>query len=151
MRSGGSSHWRDFELEDAGSEAGQCDCCGTSTTRHWGFIRRNGQPVGAYFVAFAHGRPDHGAKFDLILGNWGHTASRADRYALAVDMRVIDGAPAFMVVDAVDRITSGSPLVGTALMRTDVIGTPLAPQAFAIIDAVYMSDVVAELRRWSAD
>lgn len=151
MRSSDSSDWRDFEVEDAGSELGQCDCCGTSTTRIWGFVRRNGQPVGAYFVAFTLGRPDHGAKFDLILGEWGHTASRADRYALAVDMRLIDGTPAFMVVDAVDRITSSGPLVGTALKRTDVIGTPLATQAFAIIDAVYMSDLAAELRRRSAE
>jgi hypothetical protein len=66
-----------------------------------------------------------------------------------LDLRLIDGSAQFMVVDALDRATSGSPLVGTALKRSDVIDTPLAPQIFAIVDAVYMSHGARELHDWS--
>lgn len=141
--------WREFEVEEAGAACGHCDCCGTMTKRVWGFVRRESEPVCAYFVAWTEGKPDHGAAFDLILGKWGDTATKQDRYATALDFRLIDGAPQFMVVDAEERATSGSPLVGTALKRSDVIGTPIAAQIFAVIDAVYMSSSGSEVRRWS--
>jgi hypothetical protein len=54
-----------------------------------------------------------------------------------------------MVVDAIDRVTSGSSLASKALLRSDVIGTALAAELFAIVDAVYMSDSVDEVRLWS--
>jgi hypothetical protein len=78
----------------------------------------------------------------------GASAGKDDRYSVALDYRLIDGAPKFMVVDALNRATPGSPLVGTALNRSDVIGTPLAPQVFAIVDAVYMSDSAGDVRHW---
>jgi hypothetical protein len=54
-----------------------------------------------------------------------------------------------MVVDAQDRLTTGSDLVSTALKRSDVIGTTLAPQVFAVVDAIYMGDPrLNELREW---
>jgi hypothetical protein len=142
-------NWRDFEIEESGAIGGHCECCGTTTKRVWGVVRRNGEPVGAYFVAWTQGKPDHGATFDLILGKWGNSAAKDDRYSVALDYRLIDGAPQFMVVDALYRATSGSPLVGTAFKRSDVIGTPLAPQVFAVVDAVYMSDSAGEVRDWT--
>jgi hypothetical protein len=141
--------WRDFEVEESGNAHGHCDCCGTTTRNVWGFVGRDGETIGAYFVAWTQGKPEHGATFDLILGKWGDSTTRDDRYAVALDFRVMDGAAQFMVVDALDGATSASDLVGTALKRSDVIGTPLATQVFAIVDAVYMSDSSAEVRRWS--
>jgi hypothetical protein len=149
MSSVPSPEWSNFEIEESGSAGGHCGCCGATTKRIWGFVRRSGEPVGAYVVAWTPGKPDHGAKFDLILGKWGDSASKVDRYSVALDLRLIDGSAQFMVVDALDRATSGSPLVGTALKRSDVIDTPLAPQIFAIVDAVYMSHGARELHDWS--
>jgi hypothetical protein len=141
--------WREFEIEKSGSTRGQCECCGTTTKCTWGFVLRNQAPVGAYFLAWTEGKPDHGAHFDFILGKWGDSAAANDRYTVALDYRLINGAPQFMVVDAVGRVTSDSPLMGAALNRADVIGTPLAPQVFAIVDAVYMSPSGDEIRGWS--
>lgn len=149
MSSDPSPDWRDFEVEESGTAGGYCECCGTATRSVWGFVTRNGEAVGAYFAAWTQGKPDHGAKFDLILGKWGVSSSNDDRYAVALDFRVLEGLAQFMVVDALNRTTSASDLAGTALMRSDVIGTLLAPQVFAIVDAVYMSDSAGELRHWS--
>jgi hypothetical protein len=149
MPSDTAPDWREFEIEESGTAGGQCDCCGKTTKRVWGIVRRAGEPVGAYFVAWTREKPDHGAAFDLILGKWGDSAVKQDRYSTALDFRLINGAPQFMVVDAENRHTARSPLVGTALKRTDVIGTPLAAQVFAVIDAVYMSDGASEVRSWS--
>ena len=144
-----SHDWRSFEVETTGSRNGSCECCGTTTNRVWGFVHRNDETVAAFFVTWTQGKPDHGAKFDLILGKWGDSATLDDRYSVALDFRVIDGSPQFMVVDALGRLTLEQPLVGRTLQRSDVIGTPLAPQVFAIVDAIYISDIAREVRQWS--
>lgn len=149
MPSDPSPDWREFEIEESGAAEGRCDCCGTTTKRVWGVVRRSGESVGAYFVAWTQGKPDHGAKFDLILGKWGDSASKSDRYSAALDFRLVEGAPQFMVVDAENRAISESPLVGTALKRVEVVGTPIAAQVFAVVDAVYMSNSANEVRGWS--
>jgi hypothetical protein len=141
--------WRSFEIEQSGSSTGHCDCCGFTTRRVWGLVHREHEQIAAYFVGWTEDKPDHGATFDLILGLWGDRSSKEDRYAVALDFRLIERTPQFMVVDASDRVTSNSPLVGTRLKRADVIGTPLAPQVFAVIDAVYMAAELDELRSWS--
>lgn len=54
-----------------------------------------------------------------------------------------------MIVDAQGRLTSESELAEAALKRSDIIGTPVASQVFALIDAIYMGDPrLDELRTW---
>jgi hypothetical protein len=128
------------------SDFGPCECCGSRTRRVWGFVH---SPAGtaAYFVQWAVGRvPDHGALFDLILGRWGDGATAADRVLVTLDYRLTDTGPAFMVVDSGGRPAAGSELVGRALVRADVVGQPVAGEAFSVADAVLAQDArVAEL------
>ena len=142
--------WRSFEVEEGSTSSGHCDCCGTTTRRIWGYIHRGDATVAAYFVGWTEGKPDHGAAFDVIFGAWGEGTAKQDRSAVALDFRVIDGSPQFMVIDATGRVAADSELVGTALQRNDVIGTPVAAQVFALVDAIYMRDGrLDEVRSWS--
>ena len=45
-----------------------------------------------------------------------------------------------MVIDATERPIAQSELVGSALRRNDIIGTPLAAQIFSLSDAVWEQD-----------
>jgi hypothetical protein len=145
----GPVDWRSFELEQTGTSSAHCDCCGSTTKRVWGLIYRNGAAVASYFVGWAEQRPDHGASFDLILGKWGDSATKQDRFAVALDYRVFEGAPQFMVVDAQGRLPYGGDLADSALKRSEIIGTPLAPKVFALIDAIYVGDPrLDEIRKW---
>jgi len=145
----GPVDWRSFEVEQSGTSNGHCDCCGSTTKRVWGLIHRDGDAVAAYFVGWAEQRPDHGASFDLILGRWGASATKQDRYAVALDYRIVEGSPQFMVVDAQGRLASDGKLANSALKQSEIIGTPLAPQVFALIDAIYMGDPrLDEIRAW---
>jgi hypothetical protein len=102
----------------------------------WGTISNDGLTLAAYFVNWTEQRVEHGASFDLVLGKWGAEAAAQDRFAVALDFRVFEGAGSFMVIDAEERWSSGDKLAGSALKRSEVIGTPLAPQVFALIDAI---------------
>ena len=95
------------------------------------------------------GRIDHGANFDLIVGKWGEQTSSADRSAVSVAFQRMPEGPQFMVIDAVGRpgATPGT-LADSALRRDQVIGTPLAQEVFALLDAVWLNDErIGELTR----
>ena len=138
-----------LEIEPTGATAGHCDCCGSTTERVWGFVHGNKETLAAYFVSWARQRPNHGASFDFILGKWGESATPQERYVVSLDCRIIEGAPQFMVVDAHGRLPSAQDVAESALTRSEVIGTPLAPQIFQLVDEVYISDPrLAEIRNW---
>ena len=140
---------RSFEIRPTGATSGHCDCCASTTNRVWGFINRGEEAIAAYFVGWTAQQPGHGASFDLILGKWGDFATSQDRYAVALDYRIVEASGQFMVVDAEGRLASAGDLAASALKRSEVIGTPLAPQVFALIDAICLGDQrLGELREW---
>lgn len=82
-----------------------------------------------------------GANLDLVIGPWGDDTSAEDRASVALIHRELpDGSPSMMVIDAADRPVSHGNLAKAALAREDVIGTPLAEQVFALVDAIYEQD-----------
>ena len=82
----------------------------------------------------------HGADFYIILGHWGERASAAERFAVAVHYRADAGATGFMIVDADQTTMSSHPLVGRALSRNEVAGTPLAQEVFDLLDFIWHYD-----------
>jgi hypothetical protein len=95
----------------------------------------------AYFVEWTAGQvARHGAFFDLILGRWGDGTSAADRAAVSMEMRVMDGEPQFMIIDAGTREVGKSDLASAAFEREKVVGSPLAEVVFGMVDAIWIGD-----------
>jgi len=138
--------WQELNVEIFGERQSSCDCCQNTTQRVWGWISDHDRTLAAYFVTFTSARPDHGAKYQLIVGPWGDGATVDDRIAVELDYRVASGKAAFMVVDA-----SPFPAVAArSLTRVEVIDTELTAQIFPMVDAVFMKDPrLEEIRRWS--
>jgi len=129
-------------VEPTGESSGRCDCCGRQSRHVWGFVLSQEETVAAYFVHWTIGHlADVGANIDFIIGRWGDDTLSKDRVAVSlVHREQEDGAPAIMVIDAAERPVAASDLVGRALARDEVIGTPLATTVFALIDAIYLHD-----------
>lgn len=81
--------------------------------------------------------PCDGAHVDLIIGRWGEGAESADRSAVSL---IFHPAPGVRVIDASERSIARHALVGRGLRRDEVIGTPLARDVFALIDAIWLQD-----------
>lgn len=129
-------------LEPTGSsDFDRCECCGENSRTVWGLARRDGAAHAAYFVHWTLGKvADHGAHIDLVLGRWGEDATKADRYAVALEYRRTDRGPAFMVIDATTSPRARKELAARALRRDEVVGTALASQAFELVDAIWLDD-----------
>ncbi len=118
-----------------------CECCGSKTRRVWGFVHYGPATEAAYFVGWTPGAVlRHGAAFDLILGAWGDGTGPGDRVAVSVAFKVTDRGPEFMVVDATGRAHVKPTMVERALTRAEVMGTPMAARAFAVLDAIWLGD-----------
>jgi hypothetical protein len=136
------------EIEQLGAkESGPCSCCGSETRRVWGFVHRGPTTEAAYFVSWTPGAVlQHGAAVDLVLGAWGKGTIPSDRVAISAVFKVTDRGPEFMVVDATGRPHVRPDVVTRALTRAEVIGTPVATRAFAVLDEIWLGDPrIAEL------
>jgi hypothetical protein len=145
----------ELSVEPSGtSDYGPCVCCGNNSRRVWGFIHTPKGTLASYFVHWTLNRvEDHGANFDLILGEWGEYATAEDRYLVSLAYRLFENGPAFMVIDGHDRPSAKSELVGHVLRRAEVVGQPIAKQAFAVVDAILAQDgrVLELLGRYRMD
>jgi hypothetical protein len=131
-----------FEVEAMGESGGHCECCGNESSCVWGMVHDGGATVAGYWMHWTVGHlSDPGANLDLILGQWGDKTSAEDRVLVSLLHRQQpDGSPALMVIDAAERPRAKGDLARTALARTDVVGSPLAAQVFALVDAIYEQD-----------
>lgn len=131
------SHLLEVEPEDS-RDFGPCDCCGENSRTVWGFVHRGERTEASYFVHWSLGKvPEHGAHIDLIIGRWGEGAEPKDRCAVSL---VFYPGRGVSVLDAKGRKIAQSALVGQALGRDEVIGTPLAQVVFDMIDAIWLQD-----------
>jgi hypothetical protein len=131
-----------FAVEPLDESAGHCDCCGEASRSVWGLVHQNNATIAAYWMHWTVGHlGGPGANLDLVLGAWGNDTTSRDRVAASLMYRAPEDAPpAFMVIDAADRPIGASELVGGTLRREDIIGTPLADQLFAMVDAIWEQD-----------
>jgi len=137
---------------DGSNDSGPCTCCGNMSRTVWGYLRHAQNPLAAYYVHWTLGRIDHGANFDLVVGRWGEGTSPSDRAVVAVAFRSMSNGPQFMVIDAEGRPAARpGALADRALRRDQVIGTPLAAEVFAMLDAIWLNDKrIGELTRPAA-
>jgi hypothetical protein len=128
-----------FTVEPSGAREGLCDCCGQMSRRVWGLVFSDDSPCASYFVDWTVGHViAHGVDWNLVLGEWGERTGPADRYLVRLTYRLIDGTPNYSVGDANrDGFTR---LAGHVFSRADFLGTSLAPQVFAICDAILAQD-----------
>lgn len=119
---------------------GRCDCCGNESWTIWGDLADASGTKAAYFVEWTVDRPEHMPHVDLVVGPWGGGATAADRVLVALDYRPRPGGGAFMVVSGKGRRGDDRTLCARALEREEVIGTPLATEVFALVDALWLTE-----------
>ena len=125
------------------SEPGSCAHCGNRSRSVNGFIHRGeeGPTCAAYLVHWTLGVSEHPANFDLILGPWGDGADPALRLAISLTYRNDAERSGFLVIDAKGRPHDTPEMVGRALSRDEVIGSPdLAAEVFRLVDFILLND-----------
>ena len=120
--------------------SGVCDCCGGTSKKIWGELSVGEVTTAVYFVHWTVGSTKHFPNIDLILGPWGEGAKPESRVLVSLLYRPAADGGSFMIIDAQDRVQNYSTILGQSLRRVEVVGTPLAPEVFQLVDAVWLTD-----------
>jgi hypothetical protein len=131
-----------YTLElDGTKDFGPCECCGHDSRKVWGFVYRDGDAHAIYYVEWTLGGvAQHGAYFDIVLGEFGGASRVSDRTAVSLEFRHTDKGPGFMLIDASSRPIASNSLVGKAMSREQALDTPISVEAFNIVDAIWLQD-----------
>jgi predicted outer membrane lipoprotein len=119
---------------------GICTCCGNKSKTIWGDISVDETAVAVYFVQWTVASTEHFPNFDFVIGRWGEGASATDRILVSLLFRPGHDGGSFKVIDGGERLPKYSKVCARAMQRSEVIGTPLAGEVFALIDALWLTD-----------
>lgn len=125
---------------DGESSFAHCEDCDHTTRKVWGWISDETSTRAAYLARWTVGHLELGAQLVLSIGVWGDDASPNQRRRIAVECRMGADRPAFTVVDASDFDWANEEFLGEPLTRDEVLATPIAQQAFAMLDALTEQD-----------
>jgi hypothetical protein len=129
---------------------GTCACCGRQSKTIWGDVSQNESTVAAYYVQWTVGAADHLPNVDVVLGAWGDLGSPDQRVLVSLLFKPAQNGGSFMVIDGTDRPANSPELCSRALLRTEVVGTPVSTQVFAIVDAIWLGEPrIAEVKALS--
>src|SRR5262249_15429496 len=122
-------------------DTGVCPCCGNKSRSVIGLVHEDGQRVALYKVHWTIDHvPEHGAHWDIVIGDWGDGTGPEDRCNVRLEYRITDKGPGFMIVDAQTALRDMNNLSANPLRRDEVIGTELADIVFRVCDVVYLQD-----------
>jgi len=104
-----------------------------------GFVYQDGDAYATYFARWTSGRKEHGANFLVQTGEWGEDPSE-NRLAVAMEMRILEDGPGFMVIDAQSSPWGEKDLLARKLTREEVMSSPIRQEAFDLIDYIIVAD-----------
>jgi len=132
----------EIEIEPSAESGGFCDCCGSESRTIWGYVHQAERTLACYYIQWTVGASleTHPANIDLIYGAWGDGTTERDRCLIAMINFENEDGSSIMVIDADTRLASMSDVAGSAMKRSDIVGTPFAPHVFRIIDAIFTQD-----------
>ena len=126
---------------EGSTDLGPCADCGQMNRRVYGFVYLDENAYAVYYVHWTLNRiTTHGARFDVLFGEWGEDATPDDRYHVALDYGMSGNEPGFRIVDADTSSSTLRKLAATACRREDILGSTIAKRAFEVIDAIWLQD-----------
>lgn len=126
----------DVTVEEGEVEETACKCCGAPTTVVNGFLRAGAYHAGWYTVGVTLNAPGHLPLLRLYIGDWGAEAGPRERWGVRIGIDS-DGP---QLVDWPDADKAEAAPVFTPLDRAQVLGTPMEPQIFTLVDTILTQD-----------
>jgi hypothetical protein len=122
------------------ADLGACPCCGNMGRSAWGYVSKNGAARALYYARWIDKHHDRGVQFLVSVGSWGETSNVSMRRMVAIDCRMGDGRPTFMVLDATKVPDADEALMGKGLSREQVLADPLKDEVLPMVDQVTYED-----------
>ena len=126
----------DVTVREGEVEHTSCNCCGKLTTVVSGYLDVGDKSAGWYTVGVTLDAPNHLPLCRVYIGDWSQEAGPDERWGIRIGIAP-DGP---QLLDwSTDEATEAKP-VFTPLNRLQVLGTPLEPPLWKLMDKIIGSD-----------
>ncbi|CAD7374652.1 hypothetical protein [Xanthomonas arboricola] len=117
-----------------------CECCGKETVRLTRFVTDDGNAHAVYYIQYTPGHePEHISGL-ISLGEWGESASPADRIAFPFRLWATEGTYNVGLTDAAESPWSKATFLGAVLDRAQALNHPWCKEVFHITDHITSQD-----------
>lgn len=126
----------DVTIRETDTDHTACNCCGKLTTVVSGALDVGEQSAGWYTVGVTLDAPNHLPLCRLYIGDWTETAGPTERWGVRIGIAP-DGPH---LLDWSKEEQQEAQSVFTPLNRQQVLGTPLEPQLWELVDRIMTQD-----------
>lgn len=126
--------------EGESAELATCFDCGKRNLAVWGFVSRKGMACGAYYANWSEGHHERGVQILLGIGSFIDGSTSSQRKMIAIDCRMGEGRPNYMVLDASKIKLDDEASLGKGLTREEMMNDPLKNEYFKIMDQITSDD-----------
>ena len=130
------SDGQDVTVKEGEVEHTACNCCGAPTTVVTGYLEVGEMSAGWYTLGVTHDAPNHLPLLNLYIGDWTEGAAPDERWGLRIGIST-DGPT---LLDWNEEAAQKASPVFTPLARAQVLGTPMEPQIWTLIDRIQTQD-----------
>jgi len=127
--------WEAITVFETEKQETPCDCCRETTVTLHGDLEQSGDWLAFYMARFTASHTGVGPHFRVLTGDWSDNAPTTSRWIFEAELNI--EAQGFMLLDTSKHAGSISAI---HLDRNDILNTPFAAEAFAMLDAIYMKD-----------
>jgi hypothetical protein len=117
-----------------------CPDCGEESMTVWGWVSKDNAAHAVYYVGLMTGHQDISARFTISIGGWGDEGNVAKRHWAFIEARPISDRYEMMVRDPEESQYKTETLLGKPLSRSEVLGSELAEEFFAVADFIAFND-----------
>ena len=129
-----------IEIEFEEPSVSTCDCCGKSTVRLTRFVLKDGNAYAVYYLQYTPGHdPDYMSGL-IGLGDWGESASPADRLAFPFRLWASKDSYSVGLIEAAESPWVESTFLGRLLNRDEALSHPWCKEVFHITDHAFVED-----------
>lgn len=126
----------DVSVREGEVEHTACNCCGKLTTVVTGYLEVGALSAGWYTVGVTLDAPNHLPLCRLYIGDWTEGAGPDERWGIRIG--ISPEGP--QLLDWSEDERAQAQPVFTPLNRPQVLGTPLEPQLWTLMDTIIGAD-----------
>jgi hypothetical protein len=124
-----------LELGEDVSES-SCHCCNEKSNTGHGFLYKNNDAYGVYYVGWAEAHEDRKITVALALGEWGDDATSQDRICFGLELYEEDDQLDFHVIDPEESPWDKTELLGEMLSRELTLNHQMISEIYELVEFI---------------
>ena len=118
----------------------RCPHCGEESKTVSGWVSKGSVTHAVYFANLMTGHKETSVRLTISVGGWGDENDLDKRKWVYIEARPIPTSYEMMVREPEESLYNGKHILGTSLVRSEALASPLMQEFFAVADFIAFND-----------